>query len=204
MEKTPVRKRLGRVKLIRITACGLWCSAAAPGRVRGGSPTGAAGDGGAAGLFTPLGRYAPRRRFGGDPPLSPPLGPPEPPVSCGVGGPEGPASGDSRPDRTPPPPSGPQECLFPDPLCGRYLSATRCGGTRTSGLRGLVPTPLVHRADFSGGGGATHSPLGRTRPLRGVAAEGSDHFLASPVCIGSRKSSITAARIGKVLRGASD
>jgi hypothetical protein len=32
--------------------------------------------------------------------------------------------------------------LFPDPLCGRYLSATRVGGTRTTGLRGFGPTAL--------------------------------------------------------------
>lgn len=42
--------------------------------------------------------------------------------------------------------------VFPDPLGSRYLSATRFGGSRTTGLRGFGPTLFIHRCGFWGVG----------------------------------------------------
>jgi hypothetical protein len=100
------------------------------------------------------------------------------------------------------PPSG---NLFPDPLGGRYLSATRFGGTRTTGLRGFGPTLFIHRCGNSGWRGRCSLPPGTHPSARRRRWRSSGRrWLASPFCIGSERASITDARIGKVLRGTSD
>jgi hypothetical protein len=75
-------------------------------------------------------------------------------------------TGSGRRGVTSPPIGNPSEYVFPDPLGGRYLSATRFGGTRTTGLRGFGPTLFIHRCGNPyGWRGEDSLPPGRTRPL---------------------------------------
>jgi len=107
----------------------------------------------------PLAATAALRRFGGDRSETPlrKAGSGQRIERPGWGGVRG-----HRVSPSAPRPNGliPRPFLFPDPLCGRYLSATRTGGTRTTGLRGFGPAAclsIVGALD-TGWGGEPQTP----------------------------------------------
>lgn len=117
----------------------LWTSGTGGPVPEGGgeAPYWGGGAGGAAGgVHPPLPPLRLRPRFGGGPPTA--------------GGPAPvPTSAELAEGRPQPPLFG---LVFPDPLGSRYLSATRFGGSRTTGLRGFGPTLFIHRCGFCGVG----------------------------------------------------